>query len=143
MRQSKPLLVLFFFTALIAVAFAQSSVQLTPGDRGPIVFGTSGDATISTRLLHNSSPPVLSSCGGAGAAVVGSDEGGTVTVGSTLTTSCVITFTHAFGVAPACVLSPSSGVLAAFSYTVSTTAITVTQTSTASNTIQYVCVGKQ
>lgn len=126
---------------LLSVAFAQS-VQLRPGDQGPITFDTVGNTKILNHLLGATPTPALSSCGGGTATIVGTDTAGTVVTG-TATTSCVITFKTAYGVAPACVVSPASGVLAAFSYVVTTASITVTQTSTAGNTIQYICVGTQ
>jgi len=125
------------------VALAQTSVQTIPGDRGPIVFDTLGRAVLGTGNLSSTGPaPVLSGCGGGSPTIVGSNLAGTVVTGTTAT-GCVITFTTAFTATPTCVLSPASGVLASFSYTLSTTAITVTQTSSSGNTITYVCVGKQ
>lgn len=144
----KRLLLALALAALAGYAIAQQQVQLRPGDGGPLWWNSTGVATltgplaVSGHLTNTSAAPALSSCGGAGLAITGSDAGGTVTVGSTPSTSCIITFATAFGTAPACVVSPASGVLAAFSYVVATDKITVTQTSTASNTIQYVCVGK-
>lgn len=151
----KRLLLVLGLLTIGGLAIAQQSVQLRPGDQGPIVWGVNGAASVLSpitfsgaasfpnHVLNTGTAPTPSACGGAGLALVGSDAGGTVTVGSTLTTSCTITFATPWAAAPACVVSPASGVLAAFSYTVSTTAIVVTQTSTASNTIQYICVGKQ
>lgn len=132
-------------------ALAQQSVQTIPGDRGPIVFGATGNVTTgptgdtvwgSSHLISTGAPPVLTGCGGGSPTITGSDLAGTVVTGTTAT-GCIITFARAFAAAPTCVLSPASGVLASFSYTISTTAITVTQTSSSGNTITYICIGKQ
>jgi hypothetical protein len=129
---------------LLVLLCAQTQVQTVPGSGGPLNFDSAGKATLGTGNLSSTGPaPVLSSCGGGSPAITGSNLAGTVTTGTTAT-GCVITFAQGgFATAPSCVLSPASGVLASFSYTISTTAITVTQTSSSGNTITYVCVGKQ
>ena len=71
----------------------------------------------------------------------GNDLAGTVTVGTASPTSCAIPFAVTKSAAPTCIVG-SQTQLAAFSWTVSTTAITVTQTATSSNKIAYVCVGQ-
>lgn len=122
---------------------AQSQVQTIPGDGGPLRFDNLGRAIMGTgNFSSGGAAPTLSACGGGSPTVTGSNLSGTVTTGTTAT-GCVITFSTAFPAAPSCVVSPASGVLAAFSYTISTTAITITQTSTSGNTITYVCIGKQ
>jgi hypothetical protein len=85
--------------------------------------------------------PALTSCGSTGAAISGNDYAGTVTVGGSASTSCIVTFNTAYIAAPTCVVTSRSQITS-FAYTVSTTAITVTQTSTASNLFDYVCVAK-
>ena len=121
----------------------QTSVQTIPGDGGPIRFDTQGRSVIGAGNVSSAgAAPVLSSCGGGSPSVTGSSLSGTVTTGTTAT-GCVITFATAFLTAPSCVVSPASGVLASFSYTISATAITITQTSSSGNTITYLCVGKQ
>jgi len=122
----------------------QTSVQTIPGDGGPLRWDAAGKAILGTGNMSSSGPaPVLSACGGGSPTITGSNFSGTVTAGTTAT-GCTITFAQGgFTAAPSCVVSPASGVLAAFSYTISSTAITVTQTSTSGNTITYLCVGKQ
>jgi hypothetical protein len=132
----------FFFLA--SFALAQTAVQTIPGDAGPIKFDMGGNATLSVkRMVNAGTAPALSACGGAGLAIVGNDFAGTVSVGATPTTTCTITFNNPYTSAPACNLTWPTGNLAAMSWTSSTTAIVVTQTSTASNTINYVCFTKQ
>lgn len=84
--------------------------------------------------------PVVSACGTT-PAIAGSDFAGLVTVGTGTPTACTITFSAAYSAIPVCVVN-SATQLAAFSYTVSTTAIVVTQTATSSNLLRYICVGQ-
>lgn len=92
--------------------------------------------------LGNGDLPVLSSCGSTPTLADGStDMSGTVTMGTTAT-GCVITFGTPYSVAPACTVTWRATPLASQSYTVSASAITLTQTSTSNNLIDYVCVAK-
>lgn len=84
--------------------------------------------------------PALTSCGTT-PAIVGTDMAGTVTMGTTAT-GCVITFNVPFSVAPVCVVTWIATPLASQSYTTSTAAITLTQTSTSNNVVKYVCIGQ-
>lgn len=84
--------------------------------------------------------PALSSCGTT-PAISGSDFAGTVTMGTGAPTGCVITFAAAKAAAPHCVVTWRATPLASQSYTISTTAITLTQTATSSNLVDYICVG--
>jgi hypothetical protein len=82
--------------------------------------------------------PALTSCG-TSPAIAGNDYAGTVTMGTGSPTGCVITFNTAYSAAPHCVVSPRSQITS-FAYTVSATAITITQTGTSSDLADYVCV---
>lgn len=84
--------------------------------------------------------PVVTACG-TSPTIAGSDFAGLVTVGTGTPTSCTITFSAAFAVIPVCIVN-SATQLAAFSYTVSVTAIVVTQTATSSNLLRYTCIGQ-
>src|SRR5262245_40972536 len=133
----------FLLLPLSLLLMGQVSVQTRPGDGGPIQWDVSGRAIIGAGNISSTGPaPVLSSCGGGSPAITGSNLAGTVTTGTTAT-GCVITFSTAFASAPSCVVSPASGVLASFTYVISASAITVTQTSSSGNTITYMCIGKQ
>jgi hypothetical protein len=93
------------------------------------------------RLGTGTTPtPVVTSCG-TSPTITGSDFAGLVTVGTGTPTTCTITFSATFSGIPVCVVN-SATQLAAFSYTVSATAIAVTQTATSSNLIRYICVGQ-
>jgi hypothetical protein len=85
--------------------------------------------------------PALTSCGGGSPAITGTDTAGIVTMG-TSATGCVITFNVAYTSTPYCVVSWIATPLASQSYVTSTAAITLTQTSTSGNKVQYICVAQ-
>jgi hypothetical protein len=129
------------------VAFAQNinkAVQLSQDPTGLIGYDTSNHVYFPGHILstvRGSPAPTVTgaTCGTTAPAITGTDFAGTVTVGTSATTSCVVTFGTAFVTAPTCVVSPKSTILAAFSFATSTTALTVTQTSTANNTFTFIC----
>lgn len=131
----------------LGLAYAQNitkSVQLSQDGTGTIGYDTSNGVYFPGHILstvRGSPAPTVTgaTCGTTAPAITGTDFAGTVTIGSVATTSCVVTFGTAFVTAPTCVVSPKSTILAAFSFATSTTALTVTQTSTASNTFTYIC----
>lgn len=94
--------------------------------------------TTTARLAGSSSAPALTSCG-TSPAISGTDLAGTVTMGTGSPTGCVITFTATYTTAPHCVVTWRATPLASQSYTVSATAITLTQTGTDSNLVDYAC----
>lgn len=83
--------------------------------------------------------PALTVCG-TSPTISGSDFAGTVTMGTATPTGCVITFNVAFNAAPHCTVTWRATPLASQSYTVSTSAITTTQSATSSNLLDYTCV---
>lgn len=87
--------------------------------------------------------PTLVSCGTA-PAVKGNDKNGTVTVG-TAATGCAITFAQPWTTAPDCVISNQSmSIVSALTYTISTTALTLSQaTGLSSNKVNYHCIASQ
>lgn len=90
----------------------------------------------------NGDTPTLSSCGTSPTLATGStDTAGTVTMGSTAT-GCVITFGTAYTSAPNCSVTWRATPLASQAYTVSASAITLTQTSTTNNLVDYICTAK-
>lgn len=108
-------------------------------------FGTPQPITATTvsasgHVNTGATPPVLTSCGTGSPAITGSDTAGIVTMGTTAT-GCVITFATAYTGTPYCVVSWIATPLASQSYITSNTAITLTQTSTSGNKVQYVCAG--
>ena len=72
----------------------------------------------------------------------GDDTHGHVTEGSSASTGCVVTFQNAYSAAPECVVTPETGsITAIFSYSISATAITVTDSSFSSDVFDYQCEG--
>lgn len=102
----------------------------------------SGDVMLGL-LRFSMGVPTLSSCG-TNPAVSGSNQAGIVTMGTGSPTGCTITFNTAnpWSAVPACVVSWQAN-LASMAYTVTTAAITLTQTGTSSNKVDYICVGLQ
>lgn len=129
------------------ITFAQNitkSIQLSQDGLGAIGYDTSGGVYFPGHILSTSGAlnkaPALTACVTGGTpTLVGTDFSGTITAGSTASTSCVVTFGKAFVTAPNCLVTWASGPLAAMSWTVSTTALTITQTSNASSVISYLC----
>lgn len=109
---------------------------------------TAGNATSSAFLIDSSghesastTPPVLSSCGGT-PGINGSDTYGTVNVGG-VAGACTVTFNIAYKYRPTCVVTSESGsVVNAFSYTVTTSALTVSETGLGGTVFDYICMGR-
>lgn len=130
--------------ALLAIGLGASvaqnitkSVQLSQDGTGPIGFDTSFNTYFPNKILAKSTSavPVLTSCGTA-PSILGNDTVGKLTTGSAATT-CTITFSSAYNVAPACFLQ-TQGAATQPTYTTSTTAITVT-VDIASTVYNYFC----
>lgn len=125
------------------IALAQNitrSVQLSQDPSGPIGFDTTNNTYLPRKLLFPSvaQTPVLSTCG-TSPSIVGNDVVGKVTTGSAATT-CTITFSQAYIVAPACFLQ-TQGSATQPTYTTSITAITVT-VDIASTVYNYFCASQ-
>lgn len=122
----------------IATVTGNELVQVGPKNTSP-QYAYDG----AFRGGHNAPPtgavaPALTSCG-TSPSITGTDGEGTVTMGTATPAGCVITFTTAFASAPNCSVTWETGPLAAMSWTVSTTALTLTQTATSSTVASYVC----
>lgn len=93
--------------------------------------------------ISHTGVPVLTSCITGGGTIVGNDYAFILTGGSTASTSCVATFAAAYTATPVCSLSSQTayGTTTA-SYTVSTSAVTITQASGSSNVYNVICVGQ-
>lgn len=100
-------------------------------------FGTYGSFP---KIRTTSAPPTPTSCGTT-PAVVGSDLAGEVTMGTGSPTGCVLTFANAYTSAPFCTITWQTN-LASMQYTISSTAITLVQTATSSNKVNYNCVAR-
>lgn len=83
------------------------------------------------------STPALTSCGTT-PAITGTDIAGVVTMGTVTPTGCIITFANAYTNTPSCTVTWQVN-LASMQYTISATAITLVQTATSSNKVNYDC----
>jgi hypothetical protein len=112
------------------------------------VIGAASDTTLgrfsagvlgltNTAIAFTGTIPTVTGTGTPSITTGSTDTSGQVTAGASAT-SVVITFATAKANAPFCVVT-SQTQLAAFAYTVSTSAITVTQTATSGNLINYIC----
>lgn len=128
-----------------------SIAEYAPGNVQPffvIASSTSANATstafliaASGHIIASSTSPVLSACG-TGPSMVGSDSWGTVTTGATAG-GCVVTFQQPWATAPVCVVTPQTGsVVNTFSYSVSATAITVTEVGLGGGLFDFYCSGR-
>lgn len=98
----------------------------------------SNPIALTANIFTKGTIPVVTGTGSPTIRTGSTDFAGEVT-GGTLATSLVITFAVAKTNIPFVVVSPQTQV-AAFSYTVSTTAITITMTATTGQKIGYICV---
>jgi hypothetical protein len=97
--------------------------------------------TSGGHIIASSTSPTLSSCG-TSPTMNGSDTWGTITVGAT-GGGCTITFQIAYAYDPTCVVTAQTGsVVNTFSYTHSTTGLTITQTGLGGGKVDYHCFGK-
>ena len=147
--KSKLLLAAALLLAPIA-AFAQTSpLQLNNSGCGqgafPVKVGSGWGCTTAPAYNGHQvivgGTPVLTSCGTA-PAIYGSDQAGQVTMGTGTPTGCVITFKKPYLTAPLCTVSWQAE-LASMEYTVTNTAITLVQTATDSNLVNYVCFARR
>ncbi len=92
--------------------------------------------------LHTGTP-ALTGCSGGGGTLTGTDYAMILTGGTTATTSCIATFSVAYASVPVCVVSSQTAYATTTpSFTVSTTAVTITQASQASEVYDVICVAK-
>lgn len=94
----------------------------------------------NTHLSPTGNAPTLSSCGTT-PSISGTDFGGEVTMGTGTPTGCTITFATSYVSAPYCTVAWQSN-LASMQYTVALDKITINQTATSSNKINYQCTAR-
>lgn len=93
-----------------------SSLTVTAGTTGKYEFTSSTSSVIyhvalstSAHLITGGPLPTISSCGSTpNGSVVGTDMGGAITIGGGVVTSCVMTFSKTWGVAPDCTVTDNS-----------------------------------
>src|SRR5215469_6214068 len=133
--------------AALAIAFAQGTISLPPGQglnfissTGQVILRTAAnniDVIIGSHL-GGSSAPVANACAGFALSGGASDVGGTITYTSAAT--CSITFGRAFVNAPTCVANSIGATPAAASVATTTTGATFTFAA-AQTQIEFVCIG--
>lgn len=103
------------------------------------------DAALVDGNLHlrvgNGTAPALTSCGTGSPTIAGTDVAGLITMG-TAAAGCTLTFNKAYANAPFCTVTWQGSPLALQSYAISATVITLTQTPTSGNLVNYMCVGQ-
>ena len=92
-------------------------------------------------LNFSGTAPALTSCG-TSPSISGNDTVGQITLGTGSPTGCVITFSSAKLTPPKCTVTWQAN-LAAMGYSVTTTALALTQTGTSSNKVNYNCTVTQ
>jgi hypothetical protein len=102
---------------------------------------TLGDGAPTHLATAQTTPPALTSCGTGSPTITGTDTAGIVTMGTTAS-GCIITFNVAYNAAPFCVVTWIATPLASQSYVTSASAITLTQTATTGNAVQYHCIAR-
>lgn len=118
---------------------APTNAGATPGALdNTTIGGTTAAAGTFTNILGSGTAPAPTGTGTPTIAAGSTDLAGEVTAGSSAT-SVVITFAGTHTNAPFCSVD-SQTQLAAFAFTISNTAITITQTATSGNKIDYICV---
>jgi hypothetical protein len=108
----------------------------------PTGAGANKAAEFSGHVEVTGTAPTVSSCG-TSPSIVGNDMVGRVTVGTSPSTTCTLTFNAAFTNAPICLAQDETTSVTMRATTVSTTAVTFTAsgTLTASDKISYSCRG--
>lgn len=102
-----------------------------------IHYTTGGNTTLPGTLSFLGTVPTPTGTGSPTMTAGSTDSAGEVT-GGTSATSIIITFASTKSTAPFCTVTPQTQILA-FAYTISTTAITITQTATTGQKIDYIC----
>lgn len=98
--------------------------------------------TVSGHLTTTGSDPVLSSCG-TSPTIVGSDNAGQITIGTSASDTCTVTFATAFATAPACTVSGDDGSFALTAVTTTTTFVITCPAASdfSSDVINFICIG--
>ena len=93
--------------------------------------------------VSHASKPTLTGCVTTGGTIVGTDENFILTGGTTATTSCTATFSTAYASTPVCTVSSQTAYATTTpSYTVSTSAVVITQASLSQEVYNVICVAQ-
>lgn len=104
--------------------------------------GADDQVRVDRQLETSGTAPMLSSCG-TSPSITGADSSGIITIGSTSTTSCTVTFDTTFGNTPACVITGDNTSVTYAITSRSATAFTFQSSATMEgDTVSYVCIGQ-
>lgn len=131
-------LVLLLAGSLAVAQTFTRAIQLSQDTSGAFSVDTNNGVYFPSHILStgtNQTPPSITGTGTP--TVAGTDFAATITMGAAATTATVL-FGRAYVTAPTCILGWQA-VLAAETYTLSTTGITITQTGATADKIGYFC----
>lgn len=132
-------LILAFGLTFAVAQNITKGVQLTQDPTGAIGMDASNNVYFPNKILSTRTTlPALTTCGTT-PSIIGNDTVGKLTTGSAATT-CTVTFTAAYNVAPACVVS-AQGTATQPTFTTSTTALTMS-VDIASTVYNYICMSQ-
>lgn len=126
------------------LAIAQNinrAIQLSQDPTGVIGVDSNNNIYFPNHILTTGGPPTLTSCGTA-PTVTGSDQFGTVVMGTGAAPGCIVTFRQAYLSTPYCILQVQNPATSPLAYTPSTTALTVTSAGPGT-TFNYICSGSR
>jgi hypothetical protein len=117
------------------------------GQPGPTNYYATGlqmrGYILGGNVVRTSEKPTLTSCVAGGGTIVGTDAAFILTGGSSASTTCTATFTTAWAATPICVVSSQTAPgTTTPSFTVSTSAVVITQASGSSNVYDVQCIGQ-
>lgn len=132
----------FLFTSSVTFANGTASAKyvatFSTSSAGPFALSISTTNHVNT---VTTSSPTLSSCG-TGPTIVGTDFAFTIT-GGTAAGGCTATFARPYTNVPVCQVGQETmSLVNALSYTVSATAVTITQTGLGTNKLDVICIGR-
>lgn len=117
-----------------------SSVQISATVAGGVIKLNGGNTIVSNHMEVSGTTPSMGACG-TSPSVVGKDNGGIITVGGGVVTSCAMNFASTWINAPACTIAGSTFITGQAA-SATTTVLTISGTATfAGDTVMYTCIG--
>lgn len=132
-----------YVTSLTASDIWQVIKGGVPSAQNTYATGAQMRSFILGGASNHTTAPALTSCVTGSGTIVGTDNAFILTGGSTASTSCVATFGTAFVSTPVCTVSSQTAYATSTpSFTVSTTAVTITQASSSSLVYDVICIAR-
>ncbi len=128
-------------TGSVTGTASSGDIQLFTGTVG--TGGTRGKILITGPIVTSGDNPNVSSCGTGSPSVIGNDVAGHITAGGGVLTSCTLTFTQSWSVAPVCMVDDESHVLLLSGNPSNGTLVITSIGSFSGDTIGYHCIGYQ